>query len=177
MHLLHKHGCPKCAGLARKTHEEFVLELQEKFPSIESLDKYINNHTKMKFKCHICNNEWDATANQLLTSKGCPTCELKARSDKLRKSNEQFLKELSMIYPEVEILEEYVSNKTKLKWSELFSRSGRSESVAMFLAVLDLVKNGRIKISDDNQTIALSGGQKHRNRKEKEDGEVAAGTV
>lgn len=67
--------------------------------------------------------------------------------------------------------------KTKLKWSELFSRSGRSESVAMFLAVLDLVKNGRIKISDDNQTIALSGGQKHRNRKEKEDGEVAAGTV
>lgn len=115
MHLLHKHGCPKCAGLARKTHEEFVLELQEKFPSIESLDKYINNHTKMKFKCHICNNEWDATANQLLTSKGCSTCELKARSDKLRKSDEQFLKELSIIYPEVEILEKYVSNKTKLK--------------------------------------------------------------
>lgn len=59
--------------------------------------------------------------------------------------------------------------KTKLKWNEVFGRSGRSESVAMFLAVLDLVKNGRVEISDDNQTLVLCGEQKHRNRKERED--------
>ena len=39
----------------------------------------------------------------------------------------------------------------------------------MFLAVLDLVKNGRVEISDDNQTLVLCGEQKHRNRKERED--------
>lgn len=59
--------------------------------------------------------------------------------------------------------------KTKLKWNEVFDRSGRSESVAMFLAVLDLVKSGRVEISDDNQTLVLCGEQKHRNRKERED--------
>lgn len=59
--------------------------------------------------------------------------------------------------------------KTKLKWNEVFGHSGRSESVAMFLAVLDLVKNGRVEISDDNQTLVLCGEQKHRNRKERED--------
>lgn len=59
--------------------------------------------------------------------------------------------------------------KTKLKWNEVFGRSGRSESVAMFLAVLDLVKSGRVEISDDNQTLVLCGEQKHRNRKERED--------
>ena len=59
--------------------------------------------------------------------------------------------------------------KTKLKWNEVFGRSGRSESVAMFLAVLDLVKSGRVEISDDNQTLVLYGEQKHRNRKERED--------
>lgn len=59
--------------------------------------------------------------------------------------------------------------KTKLKWNEVFGRSGRSESVAMFLAVLDLVKNGRVEISDDNQTLVLCSEQKHRNRKERED--------
>ena len=59
--------------------------------------------------------------------------------------------------------------KTKLKWNEVFGHSGRSESVARFLAVLDLVKNGRVEISDDNQTLVLCGEQKHRNRKERED--------
>lgn len=67
--------------------------------------------------------------------------------------------------------------KTKLKWSELFCHSGRSESVAMFLAVLDLVKNGRVRISDDNQTLALCSEQKHRNRKEKEDAGIGTGTI
>lgn len=67
--------------------------------------------------------------------------------------------------------------KTKLKWSELFANSERGESVAMFLAVLDLVKNGRIKVSDDNRTLALSGVQKHRNRKEKEDAGIGIGTI
>ena len=67
--------------------------------------------------------------------------------------------------------------KTKLKWSELFCHSGRSESVAMFLAVLDLVKNGRVRISDDNQTLALCSEQKHRNRKEKEDAGIGIGTI
>lgn len=64
-----------------------------------------------------------------------------------------------------------------IKWDELFNRSERSESVATFLAVLDLIKKGRITISDDNKTLALCKEQKHRSKKEKEDGNIAAGTI
>ena len=64
---------------------------------------------------------------------------------------------------------------TRLKWNELFAGSGRSESVAMFLAVLELVKKGRINVSDDNKTVELN--RDIKKKKQKEGDETAAGTV
>ena len=75
------------------------------------------------------------------------------------------------------ILLKRLYRQTKLKWNDLFSHSSRSESVAMFLAVLELVKSGRIRVSDDNKTVEM-GNRDHKNRKNREEGEdVAAGTV
>ncbi len=46
---------------------------------------------------------------------------------------------------------------TRARLSELFTHSSsRSELVATFLAVLELVKNGRIRLSDDNSSITLN---------------------
>lgn len=46
---------------------------------------------------------------------------------------------------------------TRTRLSELFTHSNsRSELVATFLAVLELVKNGRIKLSEDNSSITLN---------------------
>ena len=73
------------------------------------------------------------------------------------------------------ILLKRLYKRTKLKWNELFAGYGRSESVAMFLAVLELVKNGRINVSDDNSTIEMSSNP--RRKKQKEGDETAAGTV
>lgn len=45
----------------------------------------------------------------------------------------------------------------KARLSDLFLRSSsRSELVATFLAVLELVKNGRIRLGDDDNTITLN---------------------
>lgn len=66
---------------------------------------------------------------------------------------------------------------TRVKWDELFNPSERSESVATFLAVLDLIKKGRVTISEDNKTLSLNKEQKHRDKKAKEDGNIAAGTI
>lgn len=45
----------------------------------------------------------------------------------------------------------------RAKLSELFAASdSRSELVATFLAVLELVKNGRITLSDDNSMVSLN---------------------
>ncbi|MBQ7124401.1 MAG: segregation/condensation protein A [Oscillospiraceae bacterium] len=73
------------------------------------------------------------------------------------------------------ILLKRLYRRTKLKWNELFSGTSRSESVAMFLAVLELVKNGRINVSDDNETVVLN--KDSRRKKQKEGDETAAGTV
>lgn len=71
------------------------------------------------------------------------------------------------------ILLKRLYRRTKVRWNELFSGSSRSESVAMFLAVLELVKKGRINVCDDN-TVELSKNIKH---KSKEGDETAVGTV
>ena len=72
------------------------------------------------------------------------------------------------------ILLKRLYRRTKLKWNDLFYGSTRSESVAMFLAVLELVKKGRINVGDDN-TVELNKNVKRKNMKEGD--ETAAGTV
>lgn len=73
------------------------------------------------------------------------------------------------------ILLKRLYRRTKLKWNDIFAGSERSESVAMFLAVLELVKNGRISVSDDNSTVELNHDIKK--KKMKEGDKTAAGTV
>ncbi|HNW04702.1 MAG TPA: segregation/condensation protein A [Oscillospiraceae bacterium] len=61
-----------------------------------------------------------------------------------------------------------------MKLKELFFNGDKSERIAMFLAVLELSKNGRVIISDDCSTVTM-GGRNKENRKEEE--KLAAGTV
>ncbi len=73
------------------------------------------------------------------------------------------------------ILLKKLYRSAKVKWNELFVNKTRGESVAMFLAVLELIKNGRINVSADNQTVELNRDSKKKNKKAGED--TAAGTV
>ncbi len=61
-----------------------------------------------------------------------------------------------------------------MKLGELFLSGGRSERIAMFLAVLELSKNGRVVISDDCTTVTM--GDRNKEVKKGEE-ELAAGTV
>jgi len=67
--------------------------------------------------------------------------------------------------------------RAKLKWNDLFSDYDRSECVAMFLAVLELAKSGRIYVSEDNTTVELGKNAGKRIKKEKEGEKAAAGTI
>lgn len=85
-------------------------------------------------------------------------------------------KKLISVPSRVIILLKRLYRRSKLRWNELFENSGRSESVAMFLAVLELVKNGRISVSDDNSTVEINkNARKEKNRKAGE--ETATGTI
>ena len=113
--LLRGHGCPKCAGNEKKTHEEFLNDLCKINKNIEILSEYQNNRTKVKCKCLIDGYEWEATPNALLSNEGCPKCGRDRIGKSKLKSHEVFEKELFAINPNITLLNKYVNSYTKIK--------------------------------------------------------------
>lgn len=95
--------------MAKKTHEEFIKELQNINPNISILGRYINSKTKIKCICKIDDYTWYGRPDQLLQNHGCPLC-----SGKIKKTNEQFVEEMKNINPNIDILGSYINSRTKL---------------------------------------------------------------
>jgi Zn finger protein HypA/HybF involved in hydrogenase expression len=105
-----KHGCPKCHGYLKKTHEEFIEEMSQKNPKIIVLGNYENNHTKIDVKCKECGYEWQATPNSLLSGGGCGKC-----YGHMRRTTEEFQDELHKIYPTLTVIGEYINKETPIE--------------------------------------------------------------
>lgn len=58
----------------RKTNGAFVEELKFINPTIIPLEKYVTGNTPILCKRNICNNEWKASATNLLRGRRCPKC-------------------------------------------------------------------------------------------------------
>lgn len=104
------HGCPKCSGIIKKTHEQYVKEMAELHPTITILGKYQNSKTKVRLKCNNCENEWEAIPNSSLKGRGCPYC-----SGLMRKTQAQFIDEMEQKHPNIEVRGIYKNNKTKVE--------------------------------------------------------------
>lgn len=70
--LLRKHGCPKCGGALKKTHDEYIVQLEQINPNLEVLGEYKGARKKIKVRCSICEYEWETIAGSLLAGHGCP---------------------------------------------------------------------------------------------------------
>lgn len=109
--LLHKHGCPNCARLAKyKTNEQFKSQLSNKHDSIELIGEYINDHTKVHCKCMICGYEWNILPNELLYGNGCRIC-----NNQQRKTQEEFEIQLAAVNSDIQVLGNYVNFDTRIK--------------------------------------------------------------
>lgn len=74
--LLNGSGCPSCAGLKKKTTEQFVEELKEINPDIIVLGEYRGSKVDIACKCRVCGFEWSARPNNLLCNRtSCPSCD------------------------------------------------------------------------------------------------------
>ena len=118
--ILSKYGCPKCgvnsrANKRRKSHEEFIEEMEVKNTNIKILGEYKSAHTKVKCRCLIDEHTWDATPDSLLRGNGCPKCGINSRADKFRKTYEEFIEEIKTKNSKIAILGEYINNQTKIK--------------------------------------------------------------
>lgn len=113
--------CPKCAiknrtDKQRKTHEEFVREVEEKYKDKYTiLEKYKGIKTKILVRCNSCGHEWKITPDNLLRGKSCPKCVIKNMISKERKTHKEFLREIEKIHGDrYTILEEYINAKSKI---------------------------------------------------------------
>ena len=95
--------------MKRKTHEEFIKQMQIINPNIEILGKYVDAKTKILCRCKVDGYEWEVAPTHLLNGRGCPKC-----GGSLKKTHKQFVKEMATINTDIEILGEYVNSKTKI---------------------------------------------------------------
>ena len=112
--LLSGHGCPICAGNQKKTTEEYKLELATINPDIEVLGEYDTANVYILHKCKKDGYEWMAKPNNVLQKKGCPMCANKIVSQKLSKTYEQYVEEVLINNPDIEVLEKYINAKTPI---------------------------------------------------------------
>lgn len=99
----------------KRTHEQFIEEMKIKHPNIEVISKYTKSNELVLLKCKIDNNIWKNTPSHLLNGQGCPKCSNKRRTSKMRKTHEQFLKEMNTINNNIEFLSEYITSQTNIK--------------------------------------------------------------
>ena len=94
----------------KKTHEQFIQELNEIQPNIEVLGTYINTNTPILCRCKIDNHVWYPRPKHLLSNHGCPKCSTNKNSKRRTKTNEDFINEFNEKFPNsnIEILSEYV---------------------------------------------------------------------
>ena len=114
--LFERHGCANCAGVRRKTHDEFVEELETINPYVEVIGQYINMRSRIKVIClkHKC--EWETTPLVLLKGSGCPICKSEAISSQKRRKHADFIELLNKENPYVVLLEKYENEKIKKKF-------------------------------------------------------------
>ena len=109
--ILHREGCPKCSGSAKKTHSQYVYEVAKVNSNIEVVDKYINRETKILHKCKTCEYKWMARPKNILQGSGCPKC---SGVFSANKTHEQYVEEVSKINPNIEVIGSYINTNTKI---------------------------------------------------------------
>lgn len=71
--VLRGHKCKYCSNRVKKSIEIYSKELEDR--GIVALSEYKNNHTKVLHKCSVCNTQWEALPNNILSKNSkCPTC-------------------------------------------------------------------------------------------------------
>ena len=95
--------------MKKLTHNEYISRVEQTNSNIEVLGQYIDSKTKILHRCKIDGYEWMASPSKILIGRGCPKC-----SGKIQKTHEEYVAELNIVNPNIEVLGEYVNNRTKI---------------------------------------------------------------
>jgi very-short-patch-repair endonuclease len=126
--LLQGCGCPKCAiesraNGQRKTPEQFLSEVEKIHGGKLDFGRsvYVGDGKKVIVGClkDSEHGDYSVTPNHLLQGQGCPKCANEASANALRKTPEQFLREVEEIHGKKLDFSKakYVNRRTKVKVS------------------------------------------------------------
>lgn len=115
--LLNGHGCPQCKKsklkeIKLKNNKTFLSEISQMHPTIIIESSYNSCNSKIKCRCLLDNHTWETTPTSLLTGHGCIQCHIL----NLVKTNEDFIKELLIINPNILALEEYKGSNINIQF-------------------------------------------------------------
>ena len=96
--------------MKRKTHQEFIEELQKNNQKVVAIGTYVNYSTKIETKCVKCGHIWYAWPESLLKGHGCPVC-----ANNTKKTQESFVQEMYKYNPHIEIIGEYKTALSPLR--------------------------------------------------------------
>lgn len=101
---------------AKRTNEQFLLELSNILPHIIPLEPYKTSRESLNFKCTKHNFIFRTFPDQVLHGKySCKECIRERQNLKQRKSFTVLQEELKQLHPHIVICDEYYNNKTPLK--------------------------------------------------------------
>ena len=99
----------------KRTHKEYIEELNIKNPTIEVVEEYINASTKIKHHCLIHDIYWEIAPASALQGKGCSMCRNEKIGSKLRMTHEEFIQTLNNINPTITVDGKYINSGEKIK--------------------------------------------------------------
>lgn len=97
-----------------QTHEAFVEKLYKINPDVEVIDHFLNVNSRLHVRCRKCNNVWNSIPAQLLSGYGCRKCGIEKAHLGVRKTQTEFVKEMSDINPNIEVIGKYKSRHNKV---------------------------------------------------------------
>lgn len=92
------------------THEEFACRVKEKHgDSIEIIEKYVNDATKIIFK-HKCGHIWSARPHDIMRGVGCPKC-----GGSVKLTHKEYLTRVDKLHHgDIKVIGSYVNNATPI---------------------------------------------------------------
>lgn len=96
------------------SQEEFEKRVHAHFPNIQILSPYINAHSRVKCHCADCGHEWAPFAGNLSGGHGCPECKHRNARELFSMGQNEFVRRVALLNPNIQILGTYVNNTTKI---------------------------------------------------------------
>ena len=112
--LLNGKACSVCTNKTKKTHEQFMQEVNSLNPNVEILSQYINAKTKIKRKCTICGDISFMLPKGILGGI-CKGCASQKMHSLFSKSSEDYEKDFINKYKNYSLIDKYINAHTKIK--------------------------------------------------------------